>query len=123
MKLSEEKIIHAQLMPELARFFPSLCTIGNVVQTQDAANQPIDTWQDNPLLQNIRCLVQPASGMETRSRQQTIEINQWLIGLDGFYPTITQSDQATVDSEIYNILRVAHDDHETATYLTVEKVS
>lgn len=123
MKLGQETIIHPLLMRDIRNFYPSYCTIGNVVVTQDAANQPVSVWQDNVLLRGILCYVQPASGAETRMRTQVIEINQWLIGLNGYYPTIAQTDQATVDGIIYNILRVAHDDNQTATYLTVEKVS
>jgi hypothetical protein len=123
MKLSEEPIIHPLLMQSLQGFYPSLCAIGNLTTTQDAANQPIETFVANKDLQAIPCYVQPAQGAETRQRMQVVELNQWLIGLQGFYPQITQADQAFVDEVIYNIIRVAHDDHETATYLTCEKVS
>ena len=123
MKLGEETIIHPLLMRELQRFYPSRCNIGNLIVTQDAANQPINVWEDNPDLIDIPCYVQPESGSETRMRSQIVEINQYLIGLDGFFPTIQQTDQANVDLVIYNILRVAHDDHQTATYLTCERVS
>lgn len=123
MKLHEQPIIHPHLMRHIENRYPSLCSIGNVGTTQDAANQPIDTFVADPQLTGIKCYVQPASGAETRSREQTVELNQWIIGLAGFYPTIEQDDQAIVDDVIYNISRVAHDDHETATYLTCEVVS
>jgi len=125
MKLSEQKIIHPQRMRNLteAGHFPSLCLIGNVQATQDAANQPIDVFVPHPGMIAIPCKVEPTGGAETRGRQQTVELNQWLIGLAGYFPQITQDDQANVDDVIYNIMRVAHDDHETATYLTCEIVS
>lgn len=123
MKLSEQPIIHPHLMRHIINKYPSLCSIGIVETTQDAANQPIDVFTPHEGLIAIACYVQPIAGAETRSRQQTIELNQWLIGLCGYFPQITQDDQATVDEQVYNIVRVAHDDHETATYLTCEKVS
>lgn len=125
MKLSEQTIIHPQLMQHISNNnrYPSLCIIGNVQVTQDAANQPIETFVPDATIDPIKCYVQPTSGVETRQHMEVVELNQWLIGLCGFYPTITQSDQATVDDVIYNILRVAHDDMETATYLTCERVS
>lgn len=125
MKLHEQPIVHPRLMRSLVDtgHYPSSCAIGNVETTQDAANQPIDVFVPNAGLDNIPCYVQPSSGAETRMRQQTVELNQWLIGLAGYYPTITQDDLATVDSVIYNILRVTHDDLQTATYLTCEVVS
>lgn len=123
MKLGEETIIHPLLMPDIIRFYPSICNIGNLVETQDEANQPIQAWEDNPDLIGIPCYVQPASGAETRTRQQVIEVNQWLIGLNGFYPTIKQTDQANIDTVLYDILRVAHDDMQTATYLTAQRIT
>lgn len=123
MKLQEEPIVHPFLMRNIVNFYPSLCSIGNLEQSQDAANQPIDIWVDNPDLMAIPCYVQPSGGMETRSRQQVIEVNQWIIGLNGFFPTIKQTDQANVDFVVYDILRVAHDDMNTATYLTAQRVS
>ena len=125
MKLSEQKIIHPQRMRNLteAGHFPSLCSIGNIQSTQDAANQPIDVFVPNPAFDAIPCKVEPTSGAETRGKQQAVELNQWLIGLAGYFPQIVQDDQATIDEVIYNILRVTHDDHETATYLTCEIVS
>lgn len=123
MKLGEETIIHPLLMPDIINFYPSLCSIANKTESQDAANQPIIIWVDDPLLRGINCYVQPTTGAETRTRMQIIEMNQWLIGLNGFFPNIQVEDQATIDEVVYNILRVAHDDHETATYLTCEIVS
>lgn len=123
MKLNEEPIINPHLMGAIVNFYPSLCDIANKTVTQDEANQEVIVWVPNQDLIGINCYVQPASGQETRTRAQVIEINQWIIGLNGFYPKIKQEDQATVDTIVYNILRVAHDDHETATYLTCERVS
>lgn len=110
------------MMPALVNFYPRLCSINTLETTQDAANQPISTWIANPRLQNIPCAIQPTSGVETRQRSQIVVSNQWLIGLNGYYPTITETDQVIVDETAYNVIRIAHDDLKTATYLTVEKV-
>jgi hypothetical protein len=125
MKLHEQTIIHPHRMRNLIEtgHFPSLCSIGNVQSTQDAANQPIDVFVPHKGMAAIPCKVEPTSGAETRGRQQAVELNQWLIGLAGYFPQIVQDDQADVDGIVYNIMRVAHDDHETVTYLTCEIVS
>lgn len=103
--------------------YPSDCIIGNVTTTQDAANQPVETFTPDATLSIIKCYVQPESGVETRQRNVVVEMNQWLVGLCGYFPTITQSDQVSIDGMTYNILRVTHDDLGTATYLTCEIVS
>lgn len=123
MKLGQEQIIHPFLMRDIRNVYPSFCTIGTSVVSQDAANQPITVWVDNPILRGIPCFVQPSSGAETKSKQAVTEVNQWVIGLNGYFPSIKQSDQAVVDGETYDILRVAHDDMRSATYLTTQRVS
>lgn len=122
MKLDEQPIIHPGLMQHIGNRYPSLCNIEHKTVTQDELGQETIVYQPDELLRAIFCYVQPASGIETRSRQEVLNVNQWVIGLRGYYPTILVSDQAMVDDIAYDVIRVAHDDHHTATYLTCEIV-
>lgn len=123
MKLGEETIIHPLLMQHIQNHYPSMCNIAHREETRDELGQPIVIYTPDSQLIQIPCAVMPTSGNETRGRTSVVVLNQWTVGLNGYYPSIHVQDQATIDETVYDILRVAFDDQQTATYLTCEIVT
>lgn len=110
--------------------FNSLCTLQDQITTFDTVGEQIITYVDNALLRAIPCYIEPAGGAEVgralnedRTAQSTTTLNRYVIALAGYYPNARQTQQASVNGNSYNVLRIAFDDQKTETYLTVEIVN
>lgn len=117
------KLVHSKLMRSLRHHFNCRATIQNAITDYNDFNEPITTWQDDPLLTQLPCYIEPASGGETRLAGNTIVTNQWNVVLAGFYPQINNEQQITVDSITYNITNASTEATDTLTALVVERVS
>lgn len=118
------KLVHPKRISNLYRVFNSIGTVAHRSVTLDTFGGELITYTPDPALQGLRLYKEPATGTEVRQPLQTVTLNMFTLALDGFYPTIRQDDQITINSNLtYNILRVAHDDAHTSTILTVEIVN
>src|SRR5919106_915243 len=109
------KLVHPALMRSLYRHFTNIARIQDRIETSDDFNQPIITYADNPLLINIRCYIEPASGGEARQPGNTLVTNQWNIILAGDYPQIQKTQRIVVDGQAYNIINVSVEATHTLT--------
>ena len=121
------EIVNPLLMGSIPQMFNASCTFQTKKVTYDKYNQPIDkdAWQDVPTLQNIRCYKEPASGAEVRKPTEETLTNTYTIALDGYYPrtVVNETLRAVVNGTPYNITKVASDDTDTITFVTLEKVN
>lgn len=117
-------LIHPKLMQQFRFTRHSLGTVAHRSVTIDTYGAEIVTYIPDDDLTDISLYKEPASGTEVRTALNVETINMFNLVLDGYYPTIKQSDQITVNANLtYNILRVTHDDTHTFTQLTVEIVN
>lgn len=116
-------LIHPRLMRSLRRHFNSRATIRNGTTTYNSHNEEVTSWQDDPLLKQLPCYIEPASGGEQRQAGNTLVTNQWNVIIAGFYPNINDEQQIVIDDNEYNIINVSTESTDTLTALVVEKVT
>lgn len=119
--------------------WPSLCSIYQPTESLDALGQPnLDPASAAPVvgLQNIECRkavlldAKPAPQYEVRDQQYIAQMNEFHILLNGYYPTIEQSQIALIgdnnagvltDGEFLNIRNVERDSQRIMTRLECER--
>jgi len=121
MPVSE--LVHPRLMRSLRRHFNSRATLQNGTTTYNSHNEAVTTWLDDPLLKQLPCYIEPASGGEQRNAGNTIVSNLWNVVIAGFYPNISDQQQIVIDGNAYNIINVSTESTDTLTALVVEKVT
>jgi hypothetical protein len=111
----------------MRRVFTSRANVQNGVETFDSYNEPSIVWQDDPLLVQLPCYVEPASGNgsggETRKPGNTLVTGLWNCVIAGYYPNITNEQQIVVDGITYNINDTSLESTDTITVLVLERVS
>ena len=116
-------LIHPRLLSGLAAtFYPSLCTIQEATEVQDAYGEPIATWANVAGLVNLPCAVAPPNlgspeKSEVKKSDGTIEIITHHIAIAGHYPAITNKMRAVISGINYDIMAVEIDSHATMTRL------
>lgn len=119
-------IVHPGLISALSAFYPSRCTIGSATETQSPTGAVQQGWAAVPGLVDLPCRMAPAqagqSSREVRSDSGTYGDYAYTIALQGYYPTITETHQVTVDGVTYDVQSVAHDNNHAATELFVRLV-
>jgi SPP1 family predicted phage head-tail adaptor len=116
-------LINPRLMRSLRRHFNSRATIQNGTTTYNSHNEPVTVWNDDPLLKQLSCYIEPASGGEQRQAGNTLVTNLWNVLIAGFYPNISDQQQITIDGIVYNITDVSTESTDTVTAIVVEKVT
>lgn len=116
-------LIHPRMLRSLRRVFNSRATIQNAITTQDSHNEDVTNWVDDPLLKQLSCYLEPASGGETRQAGSVLVTNLWNCVIAGFYPNISNQQQLVVDDVAYNIKNTSLESTDTITVLVLEKVS
>lgn len=115
-------LISPKLRPALARYFPDVCLIQMIepgALDQDPYGAPHGVAQrpyiTRPGHQGIPCGVSfeyngsPRSAKEVRQVQYTMEWNTFHILLNGYFPSIIQTDQAVVAGITYEVQGVISD--------------
>lgn len=114
------------VMPAAAAtgLFVSLCTIQQRTGAVSLTGQvDLTDWNDIDSLSNIPCqfsIVRPATpnmAATLRMPAQTDSLTQFHALLDGYFPSILQSNQAVVDGTAYEIVAVESDSQKTQTRL------
>ncbi len=124
--MPNQQIIHPQMMQLIARYhYPNTVTIQSLTVTYNAANEPITSYVDDPLLIELAAYIEPVQNkVEIRRADQTIVENGWNIVLADYYPTIKENDQATDDlGRIHNIIQADIDAFQTQTTLITEIIN
>lgn len=124
--MPNQQLVHPQLMRTLAQFhFPNTVTIQNKTVTYNAANEPVDTWADDPLLVGLAAYIETVNNkVEIRRADQTIVENGWSISIAGYYSNIQEGDQAIDDANrVHNIVQVDVDAFQTQTNLITEIIN
>lgn len=116
------EIIHPRLHAMLNKFFPELCTIQEATETQDTANQPIESWSNLAGHVNLACAISRPRGGERKTVHQIYSVATHTIALDGYYPAITEKMRAVVNGVSYNILLPEHDPLSASTQLVCQVV-
>jgi SPP1 family predicted phage head-tail adaptor len=118
------EIISRRMFDTLGKFFPDVCTIQETPnpETQDAAGQPVEDWQDLKDHEMLECRVMPSGGNEKRSTNQIVASSTHVILLAGYYPLITARMRAVVDDQVYEILLPEKDGLHAITRLVCEIV-
>lgn len=116
------RLVHPRLMDSLRNHYPQTVQIQAATVTQDAANQPIESWAPLAGHEAIGAIWNPTGGSEPRTNEQTLIITTPTLGLRGYWPAITEQMRAVLAGVDYNIIRVWHDSQESATYLALERV-
>jgi hypothetical protein len=124
------RLIDPRLLASLPDHFNSYITIANAIETTNDYNEVITEYVPNTQLTNIQCYVErghntgTGSG-EQRQQTQTLYTDSFLIALTGYYPQITQGDQAIIigTGVKHNIKRVIHDDSASMTTLETEIIN
>lgn len=117
------ELIHPRMLRSLRRVFNSRANIQNATETVNSHNEPIIVWADDPLLKQLACYIEPASGGETRQPGSTLVSGLWNCILAGFYPQISNLQQIVVDGIAYNINDTSLESTDTITVLVLERVS
>jgi len=119
-------LISPNLMKHVARFhFLNTVDVARFTVVYDSSNEPVETWVNDPLLQDLLAYIEPFdSRIEVRRADQTIIENGWHISLAAFYPTIKEIDRATDElGRVHNILGVDFDAFHTQTNLITEIIN
>lgn len=117
-------IAHPRLMRSIPFVFNSRGTVMRGTPTQDLFGEDLYTYEEDPILKDIYCYVEPIQNMEVRLPNQTVITQTHKIVLKGYFPTITNADHFFIEpDEDYNIIEVLHDDTDTMTILTCERVN
>ena len=117
-------IFHPEMLDRLGDFFPSVCTIQEMTETQDATTGEISwTWGDVVGLVDLPCALGATSGQEVKMPDQTYVVANYTLALNDSYTTIVEKMQAVVDSVAYEILLVQQASHSNKTRLLLRKVT
>jgi head-tail adaptor len=104
--------------------YPSVCTIQESTEVQDAAGQPAPSWADKPGYVAISCRVGPVSGGERKSPREIYTVATHTIALAGYYPGIMTKNRVVVDGLlILDILLVQADSTLHVTQLVCQVVT
>jgi head-tail adaptor len=123
--MNQRGIVHPDLTTHLgAQFYPQLVTFQQATETADAYGQPTQTWATVSGLVSLAGRVAPVMGrQESRQPTMVVTTGTHIISLEGYYPSITTSMRAVVDSIGYDVLAVAHDANHRTTWCECEVVS
>jgi head-tail adaptor len=117
-------LVHPRMMTMLQPLYPSVCTIQESTEVQDAAGQLRDTWADKPGYVAISCRVGPVSGGERKSPRQVYTVATHTVALAGYYSGITTKMRAVVDGTLtLDILLPQSDSTLRATQLVCQVVT
>jgi len=119
-------LVHPDLLASLGAvgYFPSLCAIQLVVETQDAAGQPIEVGVGIPGKEAMPCRVAhaPSGDNEVRRDANTVETVTHDVCLQGHYPEIVPKNRVVVGLDTYDILAVKNDSTERRTVLRCQEL-
>lgn len=93
-------LVHPRLMTMLQPLYPSVCTIQDSTEVQDASGQPGANWADKPGYVAISCRVGPVSGGERKSPREVYTVATHTVALAGYYPGITTKMRVVVDGTL-----------------------
>jgi len=117
-----QRMIHPGLMPNLIRFFNSICAIQNPTIPTDGESDP-SAWTNQDI--DINCVISRikggSAGNEVRREDKTVVLHTYGIILDGIF-TVTEKDRILSDSDAYDILSVDFDSKSTYTSLICERI-
>lgn len=117
-------LVHPRMMTMLMPLYPSVCTIQEAIEAQDAAGQPAPSWADMPGYVAISCRVGPVSGGERKSPREVYTVATHTVALAGYYPGITTKKRAVVDGTLtLDILLVQADSTLHVTQLVCQVVT
>ena len=116
-------LVHANLLPKLNNFFPSLCTIQYSIESTSTSGHRTSAWGDTASLTDIPCRIATAGASEPRKPNMTYTINTYVIVLKGHYPAITTLMRVRIVAVSYNILSVEHDSQGLTTRLIAELIT
>ena len=110
---NQPPLVHPDLLVALGAvgYFPSLCAIQVVVETQDAAGGISRVGVDIPGKEAKPCRIAPArtGDNEIRRDAYTVEIATWDISLQVIDTDIIPKNRVVISGVTYDILAVRHD--------------
>jgi len=111
---SKQPFVHQRMLPGLAGFYPSLCTIQEAVESNDLG-EVTDVWVD--VWTAIPCRVSPVGVQEMKRPDQTFTLGSHTINLAGCYPLIIPKMRAKVGLIYFDVLGVESDGNGYTTRL------
>lgn len=119
-------LFDARMLPTMGEFFPSVCTIQEPPETQDAYGQIVttvdDDWSVVSGMEEIPCLLGPLSANERQRLTGPVATASHAVVLRGVYDAITPKMRAEIAGEHWGILGTVRDSQTTYTRLLVERV-
>lgn len=117
-------VVHPQMLQRLVGLaFPSTCTIQTATEGQDSFGAVTRTWGNLAGHVDLPCRLSPAGGSEQPRPQDIYLASLFTITLAGNYPTITETMQAVIDGQAYNITAVDQDGQSAQTRLSAKLVT
>ena len=120
-------IVHPELLTTLTpSFYPSLCTVqsdGASRTSSGAAGTP--AWANVTGLVSLPCRMAPATqtDREVMATAGIYAVQLHVVALAGYYPTITEKQQALIDGVAHEIMFARHDGQTATSWLYVRKVT
>lgn len=108
---------------EAGGFFPSTVTMQESTPTRGADGADVESWTAVSGLEALACYVSPLGGQERRREDMTNVERMRSIGLNDYYPAITETMRAVVTgigAGTWRIVRVEHGEQGRFTRLICE---
>ena len=116
-------IFDPRMLTTLADYFPSLCTIQEPTEVEDASGSIIEGWADFAGHVDLPCAHGPNKGREVKLADQTYVVSNYTLSLRGYYPTITEKMRIVVDGRAFDIMLVQTDSHGMTTRILTSEVT
>lgn len=105
--MTTRPLFDTRMMTELRDFYPSLVTLQEPVETQDANSGEVSvSWQNKAGYAGLACALAPNGGVEVKQSDQTYVVSNYTLALPTYHPEISEKWRAVVDAVPYEILLV-----------------